>query len=168
MPFLKPDIVLFFVDASSSMLAKELSWYTSTLVVSPIFTSGVSRNLRIEAPSILSRVPGSWSNSDQDSIPILPVSSANLPLTTFSCPEPSLFTMTSFFVERTLATIFTNPSDCEAFSMEIGSSVLSGFACPPSLRTEILDVLLMLIDFLSFHSLTETPSSLTTDPGARF
>ena len=59
MPFLRPDMVLLVVGARSSRLAKELSWKTSTLDESLIFTSGVSLNLLIDAPSILSRVPGS-------------------------------------------------------------------------------------------------------------
>ena len=66
----------------SSILANAVSWKTSILVLSPMLISGVSRNFLTDAPSILSRVPGSCSRGTHDRKLMLPLESASLPRTT--------------------------------------------------------------------------------------
>ena len=52
--------------------------------------------------------------------------------------------------------------------MVTGSSLICVTGAPPSRRTVTRVVRLTFIERLSFHSLTDTPSSRTTEPGARF
>ena len=95
-----------------------------------------------------------------------PVSSAILPLTTSIEPEPSLRCITSFLLASKRPTTVTLPSDL-MLEISTGSpgvvTVLT-----PSRKTTTLLAWLMLMDILPWYSFTDTPSSLTTAPGARF
>ena len=156
------------VVASCSELAKLLSMNTSTLVRSEMLSSGLSRKRRTEAPSMRSSVPGSCSNSVQQMNPSEPVSSASLPLTTGRSPLPSRLLMTSSRRLMTRPTMVTNPSLLPASEMLIGSLVASDTAGPPSRSTTTRLDWLMFSERLPCHSFTDVPSSLTTEPGARF
>ena len=75
-----------------------------------MFISGVSRNLRIEMFSILTKSPGSKSNGTQDKNPTLPDKSDILPLKISKLPVPSFFTIISGFIEIIRPTVLPNPS----------------------------------------------------------
>ena len=164
-PSLRSEMLTFSDSASSATSGKEESLYVSMTVPSLICISGVSRNFLTDAPTIFTRAPSSCSNSFHDRKPILPEESEILPLTTFNSPLPSLLTITSGFAEMTLATMFTKPSTSDALAIVMGSLFVGGLEPPPSFSTVTLVVLLIFRDFLSFHSFTEAPSSLTIEPG---
>ena len=167
-PLRSSEIDTLFDCSKSSILTNAESWKTSTLVLSPMLTSGVSLNFLIEAPSIFSTVPASCSRGTHERKEMVPLESPNLPRKTSNWPLPSRLTITSGLDEISRATRLTKPSLCEASAIEEGSSLICTAAAPPSLRTVTRVVLLMLRERLSFHSFTDAPSRRTMEPGARF
>ena len=118
--------------------------------------------------SILTKSPDSKLNGTQDKNPTLPDESDILPLKISKVPVPSFFTITSGFIVIILPTVLPNPSFLINSEISKGSFIDVITLESPSLKIVTLLERLMLIDFLSFHSLTETPSKRTIEFGRRF